>query len=304
MLPGSFTPLEPRLVWQFSPCFLRHETDDTVFFHTSPAVCCGGCNCGKPNLWIENWYGAQLKRWNAGFVAWVLILQFSPSLSLLFYMHSLFLKPFFACKWAKETDSWQCLCSFATIDLAFDIWCDTCHVTCDIWSSNILDMWCIYIYDMWNVICELSYQYIYINVVMPPNRSIFIVTALHWNTSAAFNLPVDPASCLCEERMRGNWIATSLVALAHGIPFFHAGGLATWLRPQNGYSTYCLYEDSLILLTVCSQLWLFLINAYMFLPFAHLCLYELIMALYDCVLHASSYSFIYCFHHCSLQKLF
>lgn len=30
-----------------------------------------------------------------------------------------------------------------------------------------------------------------------------------------------------EERMRSNWLATSLVALAHGIPFFHAG--ACWM---------------------------------------------------------------------------
>jgi len=32
-----------------------------------------------------------------------------------------------------------------------------------------------------------------------------------------------PGSFTPLERMRGNWIATSLVALAHGIPFFHAG---------------------------------------------------------------------------------
>lgn len=45
------------------------------------------------------------------------------------------------------------------------------------------------------------------------NETLFDNTA--WKMSPSLFSP--------EERMRGNWMATSLVALAHGVPFFHAG---------------------------------------------------------------------------------
>jgi len=45
------------------------------------------------------------------------------------------------------------------------------------------------------------------------NETLFDNTA--WKMSPRMFSP--------EERMRGNWMATSVVALAHGVPFFHAG---------------------------------------------------------------------------------
>ncbi len=130
-----------------------------------------------------------------------------------------------------------------------------------------------------------------------------IVTALHWNTSAAFNLPVDPASCLCEERMRGNWIATSLVALAHGIPFFHAGGHKMATAPTVCMKIYWLYWQSAV-----SYDCFWCMHICFCRLFAHLCLYELILA-YKYMIAFCTRAFIrsficpfmYCFLHCSLQ---
>ncbi len=124
MLPGSFTPLEPRLVWQFSP-------------YAAVAVI----------------VGKQIYEFFE--VIWCSKKKMQGLVPEFWYCNSLFLM--------SEGNGFHVAMPLfiATIDLAFDIWCDTCHVICDIWSSNILDMWCIYlkvICEMWYVIYELSYQ--------------------------------------------------------------------------------------------------------------------------------------------------
>ena len=82
MLPGSFTPLEPRYMTFFFP--LIFDPKQMGGFYESIKSWARWFHGGKPELWIENWYGAQLNCRNAWqqLPEWLDVAIFSRSIIL------------------------------------------------------------------------------------------------------------------------------------------------------------------------------------------------------------------------------